>query len=150
MKRLVVTAAALSLLAAGPAVAAKKAPVHAPCKAPAGAFVVKAGGPALEMAVETPVGALNSAAVDAEVEVGSFYVDLGGKPQTSRGSLSFTLAWDNPVSDYDLVVNGSNDLSTDNPEFRSESSSHCRRISVSVDVFYGVPVDALTLTAKAS
>ncbi len=143
MRLLLATSAALSLLAAGPALAA--GPTHAPCKAPAGAFVVKPGTP-LTMTPTTPIGEF----WEFGEPVGDFYVDLGGKPVASTSTLGLTLSWTNPVSDYDLVVNGTNDGSVDNPEVISVKSSHCKKITVVVDVFIGVPIDELTLVAKAT
>lgn len=145
MRRLLAAAAAVSLLGAAPALAAKPVPKHAPCKAPAGAFVVKPGTP-LTQTPTTPIGVLGG----FEEPVGDFYVDLGGRPNSSTSTLEFELSWTNPISDYDLVVNGVNELGTDNPEFISVKGSHCRRVSVAIDVFLGVPVDELTLVAKAT
>lgn len=145
MRRLLAAAAAVSLLGAAPVLAAKPVPKHAPCKAPAGAFVVKPGTP-LTQSPAAPIGVLGS----GEEEVGDFYVDLGGRPNTSTSTLEFELSWTNPVADYDLVVNGVNELGTDNPEFVSAKGSHCRRVSVAISVFTGAPVDDLTLVAKAT
>ena len=145
MRRLLAAAAAVSLLGAGPALAAKPVPKHAPCKAPAGAFVVKPGTP-LTQTPTTPIGALGG----FEEPVGDFYVDLGGRPNSSTSTLEFELSWTNPLSDYDLVVNGVNELGTDNPEVISVKGNHCRRVSVAIDLFTGVPVDELTLVAKAT
>jgi hypothetical protein len=146
MNRPLVAAAVLSLLAAGgPALAAAE-PKHGACKAPAGATVLKAGAKPVESVIATPVGALNS----SEQEVSAFYLDLQGKPQSTKGKITLTLSWANPVSDYDLIVNGTNALSSDNPEIASTKASHCRPVKVGVDVFVGVPVDELTLSAKGS
>ena len=131
------------LAAAGPAVAAPAK--HGACKAPAGAVLLKPGKEAKEV-IPTPVGALNT----SETEVGTYVLDLSGKPAASKGKITFTLSWANPVSDYDLVVNGTNELSTDNPEITSIKASHCRAVKVGVDVFAGVPVDELTLAAKGA
>jgi hypothetical protein len=144
MRRLLAAAATLSLLAAGPALAAAK-PVakHPACKAPSGAFLVKPGKP-LTQTPTTPVGAIGG----FEEEVGDFYLDLSGKPVSTTGNLDFELSWLNPVSDYDLVVNGVNELGTDNPEFISTRAKHCKRVSVGIDLFLGAPVDELTLVTK--
>ena len=85
-----------------------------------------------------------------EEAAGTFVLDLAGLPQTSKGKLTFTLSWANPVSDYDLVVNGTNELGTDNPEVITVTASHCRKVDVAVDVFVGVPVDELALSVKGS
>ena len=147
MKRLLATTAALSLLvAAGPALAATKAPVHGACKAPAGATLLKPGGKASEATVATPVGVANEGSSDA----GSFVLDLSGKPESSSGKITLTLSWANPVSDYDLVVGGTNDAASDNPEIRVVKARHCKAVPVEVSVFLGVPVDELTLAAKGS
>ncbi|TAL22843.1 MAG: hypothetical protein EPN99_05310 [Frankiales bacterium] len=144
MKRLLAAAGVLSVIvAAGPAVAAPAK--HGACKAPAGAVLVKPGTESKEV-VATPVGALNL----TEDEVGTYVLDLSGKPAASRGKLTFTLSWANPASDYDLVVNGVNELSTDNPEVTSVKASHCRAVKVGIAVFTGVPVDELTLAAKGA
>lgn len=146
MRRLLAAAGALSLLVgAGPALAAAE-PRHGACKAPEGAVVLKAGAKPVESVVATPVGALTG----FEQEVGVFYLDLQGKPKSSQGKVALTLSWDNPVSDYDLVVNGSNAESTDNPETAVAKAAHCKPVEVAVDVFLGVPVDELTLSAKGS
>jgi hypothetical protein len=149
MRRLLASAAAVSLVAlSGPALAAvKPVPKHGACKAPAGAFVLKPGA-SVQPPVTTPVGALGSTAEP----IGDFYVDLSGKPDTTKGTLELVMEWTTAstgATDYDLVVNGTNDLSTDIPEFRAERASHCRKITVAVEVFTGVPVDEITLTAKA-
>ena len=144
MKRLLAATATLSLLAAaGPALAAP--PKNAPCKAPAGATLIKPGAKAVESNPETPVGALNEGTSDA----GKFVLDLGGKPEGATGKLTFTLSWDTP-SDYDLIVAGTNELATDNPEVVTVKARHCKAVPVEIGVFYGVPVDALTLAVKGA
>jgi len=140
----------LAAAVAGPAAAAPAK--HRACKAPDGAFVLKPGGKPLQQSVATPVGAVNSLGspiVDMATVVGDFYVDLAGRPVSTRGVLNLELAWDNDVSDYDLYVNGTTELSSDNPEGRREIVKHCVPVPVKVDVFYGVPVDELTLTTRA-
>ena len=153
MRRVLASVAAVSLVAlSGPALAAvKPVPRHGACKAPAGAFVLKPGA-SVQPPVTTPVGVLGGIASDFAEPVGDFYVDLSGKPQTTRGTLELVMDWTTSatgVTDYDLVVNGTNDLSSDIPEFRVEKASHCRKISVAVEVFAGLPVDEITLTATA-
>lgn len=146
MNRALVATAVLSLLAAGgPALAAAE-PKHGACKAPEGAVVLKAGDKPVESTVATPVGVLGG----AEQEAGVFYLDLQGKPESSKGKITLTLSWANPASDYDLVVNGSNAESVDNPEVATTKASHCKPVKVDVDVYLGVPVDELTLTAKGA
>lgn len=149
MTRLLATAATLSLLAvgAGPSLAAE--PRHGACKAPADATVVKAGAKAVERTFGAPVGA-GAGFVDSPQDVGTFYLDLSGQPRSSRGTLTLTLSWDNPVTDYDLVVNGTNELSSDNPEVVSLKVTHCKPVRVGVDVFVGVPSEQLTLSAKGA
>jgi len=143
MKRLLAATATLSLLvAAGPALAAPAK--NAACKAPAGATLVKPGAKAVESKVPTPVGALN----EASKEAGTFVLDLSGKAQSATGKLSFTLSWANPVSDYDLVVAGSNDEATDNPETRVFKAKHCKPVPLEVSVYLGAPTDQLTLSVK--
>lgn len=146
MNRALVAIAALSLLAAGgPALAAAE-PKHGACKAPEGAVVLKAGAKPVESSVATPVGLLGG----AEQEVDVFYLDLQGAPQSSKGKITLTLSWANPASDYDLVVNGTNAESIDNPEIATAKAAHCKPVKVGVDVYLGVPVDELTLTAKGA
>jgi hypothetical protein len=147
MKRLLAATATLSLLAVGGPALAAKAPVHGACKAPEGATVLKAGAKAVESSFAAPVGA---AGVVAAEEVGVFYLDLSGTPTSTRGKITLTLSWDNPVTDYDLVVNGVNELSTDNPETATAKASHCKPVQVGVEVFSGVPAEQLTLAAKGS
>lgn len=144
MRRLLAATATVSLLAAaGPALAAPA--THGACNAPDGAIVLKAGGEGYEEVVSTPVGVFNS----GSQEVGSFYVDLSGKPAADKGKLKLTLSWDAPGTDYDLVVNGTNEESVDNPEVLSVKAAHCKKIEVAVEVWLGAPVEELTLTAKA-
>ena len=146
MKRLLAAAGALALLAsAGPALAAPEK--HGACKAPKDAVVLKAGAKPVESTVETPVDVL---ALQGETPVATYYLDLAGKPASTKGKVTLSLSWSNPVSDYDLVVNGTNELSTDNPEITSVTASHCRAIKVGIEVFTGVPVDELTLGAKGA
>lgn len=146
MRRALTAATALALLAGGgPALAAAKpAPKHAACKAPAGAIVVKPGKQ-VSLTPETPIGAGNG----FETPVGDVYVDLGGTPLSKKATLTLQLSWTNPVSDYDLVVDGVNPLGTDNPEVAIVKAKHCKPVTVATDVFLGVPVDALTFTASA-
>jgi hypothetical protein len=144
MKRLLAAVGVLSVIAAAaPAVAAPAK--HGACKAPAGAIVLKPGKEVTGV-IPTPVGVLNT----SQSEVGSYVLDLSGRPAATRGKITFTLSWDNPVSDYDLVVNGVNELSTDNPEVASVKASHCRAVSLGLEVFTGVPVDELTLAVKGA
>ena len=146
MKRLLAVAAVAALVGgAVPAAAAKKAPVHPACAVPSGAMVVSPKAP-LETQLETPVGVLNT----TTTEVGDLWVDLKGVPASQRGKVVLELAYDNPLSDYDLVVNGVNDLSTDNPEYDEVKAGHCKRVSLALEVFTGVPVDTLTLTARVT
>ena len=145
MKRILAAMATVSLLAAaGPALAAPK---NAACKAPKDAIVLKPGGKAFEGTVATPVGAVNSFGTE---EVGEFYLDLSGKPAGTKGKLTLTLSWENPASDYDLVVNGNNAEAIENPEVNVTKAAHCKAITVETDVYLGVPSDELTLQAKAS
>ena len=148
MKRILAAAGALALLAtAGPALAAP-AKLGA-CKAPEGAIVVKAGAKPYEAVVPTPVGALGG----SEEAVGTFYLDLAGKPVGTSGKLTLTLSWEDPtgvVTDYDLVVNGTNDEAITNPEVRAVKTAHCKAIQVGVDVYTGLPTDELTLSAKGA
>ena len=146
MKRLLAVTGALALLAtAGPALAAPA--TYGGCKAPKDAVVLKAGAKPVESTVETPVDVLG---LQGEAPVGTYYLDLAGKPVDTKGKVTFTLSWDNPASDYDLVVNGTNELSTDNPEVASVKASHCRPVKLGIEVFTGVPVDELTLSAKGA
>ena len=146
MKRILAATATLSLLAAGgPALAAAKAPVNGACKAPAGATVLKPGK-TFEGATATPVGAFN----EGTERAGTFVVDLSGKPASTVSKLSLTISWENPVSDYDLVIGGTNDEATDNPETRVVKARHCKPVEVDVSVYLGVPTDDITLKAKAS
>ena len=145
MKRLLAATATRSLLAAGAAPALAAAPKHAACKAPAGATVLKPGA-TFEEVTATPVGALN----ETSEEAGVFVLDLSGKPSSSTGKIALTLSWANPASDYDLVVAGTNDEAIDNPETRIVKAKHCKPVPVEVSVYLGVPVDELTLKAKAS
>lgn len=148
MKRLLAATGAVALLAtAGPALAAPQK--HTACKAPKDAVVVKAGATPYKAVVPTPVGALGG----SEEEVGAFYLDLAGKPVGSSGKLTLTLSWEDPtglVTDYDLIVNGTNDEAVTNPEIRAVKSTHCKAIKVAVDVYTGLPVDELTLSAKGA
>ena len=149
MRRILAAAGVLSLLAgAGPALAAE--PRHGACKAPADAIVVKAGAKAVEQTFTAPAGAGAGLVADNPTDVGTYYLDLSGKPQATRGKMTLTLSWTNPVSDYDLIVGGVNQLSSDNPETVAVKASHCKPVQVGVDVFVGVPVDELTLSAKGA
>lgn len=147
MTRLLAAVGALALLAAaGPALASDPVPVHGACAAPAGAIVVTPDTDAVERDVATPVGALGL----AQTQVGDVYVDLAGRPAASTADLVLTLSFDNPVADYDLVTDGNNDLSTDAPETKLLTVAHCSPVAVAVEVFTGLPVDALTLATSAT
>lgn len=151
MNRLLLLTGALALVAAAGPVLADDAPaLHAACAAPAGAIVLTPGGEGFDETVETPVGALNGLVTPTEVAVGDVYVDLTGLPQDRTAEIAFTLSWDGPVSDYDLVTAGSNDLSTDAPESKVVPVSHCEALPVAVDVFLGAPTDVVQLTAEAT
>jgi hypothetical protein len=144
MKRLLAATATLSLLAAaGPALAAPAR--YAACKAPAGATLVKPGATA-DSSPTTPVGALN----ETSEQAGTFVLDLSGKPTSAAGKLTFTLSWENPVSDYDLVVAGTNEEGVDNPEVLTFKAKHCKPVPVEIAVFLGVPADDLSLSVKGS
>lgn len=148
MNRLVLLTGALALVAAaGPSYAALDGDValNGACAAPAGATVLVPGAEAVEKGVTPPVGALNLTSAQA----GTFVVDLAGLPVETVGSLSLTLSWDNPVTDYDLVVDGANDLSTDNPEVKVVDVAHCTPVDVDLETFIGAPVDEVTLAAEA-
>ena len=149
MRRLLAAMATVSLLAAaGPALAV--GPTYGACKAPEGAIVLTPSGKAYEEVVTTPVGAGAGITGSYEEEVGKFYLDLTGKPESTKGAITFTLSWANPVSDYDLIIGGANELSSENPEVHKVKAKHCRPLQVGVDVFVGVPVDEIVLNAKAS
>ena len=138
----------LVLVVALPAAAQEEPEVvlYEPCTNTADATVIT---PAEGFAgvVETPVGALGSTRAPA----GTYVVDLAGLPEGTRRTVTFTLSFDNPVADYDLVVNGDNLLSTDNPEYHTLSNStHCKQITVETEVFLGLPIDVLELSAKVA
>lgn len=146
MKRILAATATLSLLvAAGPALAAPA--TYGACRAPGGATLVKPGAKAVESTPATPVGAANEGTVE---NAGTFVLDLSGKPQSKTGKLTFTLSWVNPAADYDLIVGGSNALSSDNPEVLTLKARHCKPVPVEVGVYIGVPIDELTLAVKGS
>lgn len=143
MRLLLLTGALALVAASGPVLAEDDVAVHTACAAPAGAVVLTPGGEGYDEAVTPPVGALNLTSED----LGVFVVDLAGQPVDTAGSLTLTLSWDNPLADYDLVVDGTNDLATDNPETKFVEVEHCQRVDVGMEVFLGAPVDALTLQA---
>ena len=149
MMRFLAAAGALSMLAAGAGPALAAEPRHGACKAPKDAIVVKAGAKPVEQTFGAPVGAA-AGFVDNPRDVGVYYLDLSGKPKSSRGKLTLTLSWNNPVTDYDLVVNDTNELSSDNPEVVALKASHCKPVNVAVDVFIGIPAEQLTLSAKGA
>jgi hypothetical protein len=149
MKRLALAAPALLLLvAAVPAGASDVPPTLEACTdVPAGALVVT---PAKTVTAnpETPVGTFGVSVVESPEQV--VVVDLAGSPEGTTADLQMTLSWDNPVvADYDLVVNGENDLSTDDPEFKSVVVDHCGTTRLGVEVFLGSPTDVLTLSLRA-
>jgi hypothetical protein len=150
MKRLALATSALALLAAAVPALAEDEPevvLHEACAAPAGALVVVPGTPATTSPT-TPVGALNEAVVDSPERL--VVVDLAGRPDTTTANLELTLSWDNPVTaDYDLVTDGQNDLSTDDPETKVLRVRHCVPVRVDVEVFVGLPTDTLTLGLSA-
>ncbi|MCW2606620.1 MAG: hypothetical protein JWO60_1313 [Frankiales bacterium] len=152
MNRLLLLSGALALVAgAGPVLAADDAPapVYGACTAPAGALVVTLSK-GYEGAVDTPVGALLTDV--APTSVGDVYVDLAGQPVGTLGEALFTLSWDSalPVSDYDMITDGSSDGSTDSPETKVLTVEHCTPVHVDVDVFTGLPTDTLTFAAEAT
>lgn len=146
MKRILAAAVTLSLLAtAGPALAAPQ-PRFGACMAPDGATVIKAGSKPVEQRVPTPIVPL----LLLSTPVGTFYLDMQGKPTTAKGKLTFTLSWPDDLSDYDLILNGRNVSGSFNPEIVDVKVPHCRPVQIDVKVFLGVPTDELTLSTKGA
>lgn len=151
MRHLLVILAALSALALTvPAGAQLAEPVlNEPCTNTDGRTVVTLDAPFSDV-VETPVGAGNLTG-PIPAGTGEYVIDLQGLEEGVRKTVNLTLSVDNPVADYDLVVNGENDLSTDNPENKSvPNARHCQVVSLETDVFIGVPIDTLTLDVAIS
>ncbi len=132
------------LLIAAPAAAEDTVQLNQACNKPG--TVVTSTAP-FSGEVETPVGALNLTTAEA----GSYVVDLAGTPVGTRKNVTLTLSFDNPVADYDMVVNGVNEFGTDSPEvFTVSNATHCSIISVQTEVFIGAPIDVLTLDVKVA
>lgn len=143
-----VLALLLVLIVALPATAQEEEPevvLHEPCTDTGEAAVITPEE-GFAGVVETPVGALG----EGRAPAGTYVVDLAGLPEGTRRTVTFTLSFDGPLSDYDLVVNGDNLLSTDNPEYYTLSSTHCRTITVETEVFLGIPTDVLELKATVA
>lgn len=116
--------------------------LYEPCEPVEGATTVTPDA-GFDGTVPTPVGALN--ATPAE-DAGLYQLDLAGLALDSVASVRMTLSWDTPeLGDYDLVVNGTNDLSTASPETHSRTLRHCDLLDLETVVFTGLPIDTLTL-----
>ena len=78
-------------------------------------------------------------------------LSLEGFEVGTRARVTVMLDWDTPggVGDYDLNVNGANDFSVDQPEVETFTIGHCDALNIQTEVFIGLPVDTLTLTAAA-
>jgi hypothetical protein len=130
------------MLVAAPATAQDEVPLLEPCADVAGATRVSPAE-AFSGVVETPIGAIGS----TQAEAGVYLVDLAGLPEGTRRNVTLTLTFDNPFADYDMVIDGNNELSTDSPEvFTVSNANHCKRISVQTEVFIGLPIDELNLS----
>jgi hypothetical protein len=141
-------AAALLLVLAIPATAQTAEPVLLqPCTNTADAIVVKAGE-TVSPEVTTPVGVANDS---SGTDVGTVVVDLSGLPVGARRTTTLTMTVDNLVADYDLVVDGDNPISSDNPEVYTVTNvGHCRAIDVNVEVFLGLPIDQIDLDVRVA
>lgn len=98
--------------------------------------------------VPTPAGAGNFTPAE---DAGLHQLDLAGHDVGSTARVRMTLSWDTPaLGDYDLIVNGHNELSTDDPETHSRTLQHCDLLDLETVVFIGLPVDTLTLQVTAT
>lgn len=120
--------------------------LYGACASPAGTVVTPAEPFSGE--VETPVGALNFTFADA----GTYTISYEGlEIGTVANRVDLTLDFDTPggLGDYDLVINGVNDLSVEQPERHTESAPHCAVFQLETEVFTGTPFDTLTLDVVA-
>jgi hypothetical protein len=100
--------------------------------------------------IVVPIGALNLAPAET---VGRFAIDLAGLEVGTRANVRYELTMDSPspLVDYDLIVNGVNELATDNPETVARSNqAHCSTATVEVVTYIGTPLDVLTLRVIAT
>jgi hypothetical protein len=86
----------------------------------------------------------------SSAEAGTFVLDLSGKPQSTVGTLTFTPSWDDPASDDDMIVAGTDDEAIEDPELRSLQAQHGKPVPLAITVCTGVPVHALTLAVTGS
>lgn len=119
-----------------------------PCDEVEGATVITPDA-GFDGTVPTPVGVANEGEVS---DAGLYQVDLSGLEEATAARVRMTLSWDTPagLGDYDLVVDGHNELSTASPESHTRTLGHCGVVDLEVVVFTGTPLDTLQLTVEAT
>ncbi len=130
--------------------------INEPCTNTSGKTVLTLDQPFSDT-IDTPGGVPPFLPETLPAGTGRYLVDLQGLEEGERRSVTFTLTMltagveATPLSDYDLIVNGENLLSTDQPErYTVSSAAHCQTIFVDTTVFTGTPLDTLTLDAAIS
>lgn len=117
-----------------------------PCDNPDGLTVVS---PAKRFTgeVETPIG---QAFIGTTGDAGSYIIDLAGLPVGTTAKVDMTLdAEAVAIADYDLVVNGTGSDIAGTPETVSLTGvAHCAEYVLGTTVFFGTPLDALTLDIR--
>lgn len=130
-----------------------EAELYEPCAAAEGVTAITPAA-GFDEEITTPVGALTGGSefgVGEVTELGYFQLDLAGYEVGTPGRLTMTLSWDTPagLSDYDLIIDGSNEYSAASPETHTRTLGHCGRVDLAADVFTGTPLDTVTLQVTA-
>ena len=149
MTKLRVLLAILSLLVVALPATAETVPVHAACANPDGRTLVSPSD-RFSGTVETPIGAASEGIAG---DAGAYIIDLAGLPQSSKAKVSLTLSAEavGLVTDYDLVINGSNAETVGTPETHDfANTTHCATFDLETVVFFGTPLDTLNLDIKVT
>ncbi len=141
--------AILSLLLVAAPATAQTPEVNQPCANPDGRTVVSPTA-RFTGTVETPVGAANEGTTG---DAGTYIIDLAGLPKGAKAKVDMTLSADavGLLTDYDLIVNGFNAEVIGTPETHTFTNvAHCATYGLGTVVFFGTPLDTLTLDIRIS
>lgn len=135
---------ALVVSVALPATAQGEVELLKPCGGP----LTTVGYDDLSTQIATPAVPLASATTVAHI------IDLAGEPVGSTARVDVTVSWDDPVSDFDIDVNGTASagftvLSGPQETVNLGTLKHCSVITTEVANFSGSPLAAITLDISA-
>lgn len=154
MKRLPALALSFATMALALPAGAVTTEVLAPCPNPDGLTVVSPAA-GFSGVVPTPVGFAFFGPSPVE-DAGAYLIDLAGRPVGSRTTVTTVLSWDvsGEFGDYDTLINGAEEDVDDSTDFPDEHAvaniRHCQVLDLETRVFFGLPIDELTLAVTAS